>query len=862
MPERSARPRLLFKNAPWNLIRARVQDNLRLLPWAVAVQTQTDQLMRVVLGAIHELTPRARPSPYAKRWWTKDLTQFRRTHTFWRNQARTHRRAGQPRPDLERRAKEAAKEFHDAIRYQRKAHWDDFLSEDANIWKATKYLKAGKSTTGDKVPPLGKGDGSTTEDKADQADELLSAFFPPLPARIEDEGVRPQRKPVPMRGLTLGEIEEKVMTAKPWKAPGEDELPTAVWRQLWPVAKDRIFALFDASLRDGVVPRQWKNAKIAPLKKPHKDDYTVAKAWRPISLLSTLGKILEAVVAERISYAVETYGLLPANHFGARKRRSAEQALLLLQEQVYKAWRNRKMLSLISFDVKGAYNGVCKDRLLERMKARGMPAELVRWIDAFCSERTASLVVNGYTSEQRELPQAGLPHGSPLSPILFLFVNADLVQRRIKAESGSIAFVDDYSAWVTGPTAEANREGIQAIINDALEWEARSGATFETDKTTIVHFTRATVRNSDRPFLIRGQEVQPKKNAKILGVIMDDELRFQEHMVKAAANGLNAAMGLRRLKMLSPRGSRQVFEATVAPAMDYASNVWTHALRANHVGWMNKAQMVGAQAITGAFRTVAKTVAMAEANIRTVGERHKQATIRLCINLQTLPMTHPLATLRNCATRRFVSPMQKIVTGVQTVQMDQIEDIHEYALPPWTPRIQVMLEGDKARAIEAANEAKGIVIATSGSQRDGMVGMGGVVPCQLLRVSRNCRGAEPIHGGTGCDSNGVDVYADRPAQSRGDGCGKQSRSPASDQASSQTIRPMHHSPNLRPRQSTGQTWLVCEAHLGTEQARRIRMGINRQDGCEGSNPSRSDGRKAVVPSKIHNASAGTRSTTA
>ncbi|KJZ69428.1 hypothetical protein HIM_11178 [Hirsutella minnesotensis 3608] len=142
---------------------------------------------------------------------------------------------------------------------------------------------------------------------------------------------------------------------------------------------------------------------------------------------------------------------------------------------------------------------------------------------------------------------------------------------------------------------------------------------------------------------------------------------------------------------------------------------------------MNKAQMVGAQAITGAFRTVAKTVAMAEANIQTVEERHRQATTRLCINLQTLPMTHPLAALRNCATRRFVSPMQKIVTAEQTMQTDRIEVIHEYALPPWTPRIQVMLEGDKAKAVKAANDAKGIVIATSGSQRDGMVGIGGVV---------------------------------------------------------------------------------------------------------------------------------------
>ena len=111
---------------------------------------------------------------------------------------------------------------------------------------------------------------------------------------------------------------------------------------------------------------QWKHAKIIPLKKPGKDDYTFAKAWRPISLLATLGKILELVIAERISYAAETYGLLPINHFGARKQRSAEQALLLLQEQILTAWRGRRILSLISFDVKGAYNGVCKERLLQR----------------------------------------------------------------------------------------------------------------------------------------------------------------------------------------------------------------------------------------------------------------------------------------------------------------------------------------------------------------------------------------------------------------------------------------------------------------------------------------------------------------
>jgi hypothetical protein len=141
--------------------------------------------------------------------------------------------------------------------------------------------------------------------------------------------------------------------------------------------KESVRHLFQTSLDTGTLLQQWKIAKIVPLKKPNKDDYTRAKAWRPISLLSTLGKLLEAVIAERISFAVETYRLLPANHFGARKQRSAEQALLLLQERIYTAWQGRKVVSLVSFDVKGAYNGVYKDRLLQRLTARGIPLQVV-----------------------------------------------------------------------------------------------------------------------------------------------------------------------------------------------------------------------------------------------------------------------------------------------------------------------------------------------------------------------------------------------------------------------------------------------------------------------------------------------------
>ena len=139
-----------------------------------------------------------------------------------------------------------------------------------------------------------------------------------------------------------------------------------------------------------------------------------------------------------------------------------------------------------------------------------------------------------------------------------------------------------------GQSADANREGIQAIIERAIEWEKRSGAVFESEKTTIMHFTRIQSRSDDAPFHIKGEMVAPKQDAKILGVIMDVGLRYKEHIGKAATKGLAAAMALRRLRMISPSTARQLFTATVAPVIDYASSVWKHACGIQTAAMMNR----------------------------------------------------------------------------------------------------------------------------------------------------------------------------------------------------------------------------------------------------------------------------------
>ncbi|RYC77831.1 hypothetical protein BFJ63_vAg19295, partial [Fusarium oxysporum f. sp. narcissi] len=205
-----------------------------------------------------------------------------------------------------------------------------------------------------------------------------------------------------------------------------------------------------------------------------------------------------------------------------------------------------------------------------------------------------------------------------------------------------------------------------------------------------------------------GDVIKPKQKAKILGVIIDARLRFKKHMAEAATRGLTAAMCLRRLKMSSPRTARQLFTATVAPAIDYALVVWSHARSERALSWFNRGQKMGARAITSAFRTVATAVVEAEAGIQTV-------LMQVC------------GPLKVSTSRRYMSPLKKLTLAHEGSGMERLETIEAYAVPPWHNHVSLLCEADREAATTAAKNASDIVIATSASDKGGLVGMGGIV---------------------------------------------------------------------------------------------------------------------------------------
>jgi hypothetical protein len=102
---------------------------------------------------------------------------------------------------------------------------------------------------------------------------------------------------------------------------------------------------------------------------------------------------------------------------------------------MYEAWRNRMVVSLVTFDVQGAFNGVNNVVLQKRLLHRGIPETLGRWIMDFCSKRTATITIEMFESETLPIAQAGIPQGSPLSPILYILFTSP-VETRMEGTKG------------------------------------------------------------------------------------------------------------------------------------------------------------------------------------------------------------------------------------------------------------------------------------------------------------------------------------------------------------------------------------------------------------------------------------------
>ena len=104
----------------------------------------------------------------------------------------------------------------------------------------------------------------------------------------------------------------------------------------------------DKCIRTGYHPKLWRKAIVVALKKPNKPDYSNPRAYRLITLFKCLGKVLERIIAKRLTFLARKYDLVPTNQFGGRSNSSTNNAILTFTNDIQTAWNHGKVTTALT----------------------------------------------------------------------------------------------------------------------------------------------------------------------------------------------------------------------------------------------------------------------------------------------------------------------------------------------------------------------------------------------------------------------------------------------------------------------------------------------------------------------------------
>ena len=236
-------------------------------------------------------------------------------------------------------------------------------------------------------------------DHQTKAEICKAAFFPP-PSEVDLSDMQGYTcaQQLTFPAITEQEVERAIKGMPPKKALGRDGIPSQILQHLWPQLRPHLVQLYNASVDLQYCPEHFRQSITVVLPKPGKKDLTKVKSYRPISLLNTLGKALESILARRLAQAVEKHELLPRDHLGGRRGMSTEHALHSLLERVYRAWNKGHVASLLLLDVLGAFDHVSHPRLLHNLRKRRIDCKTIGWVASFLRHRTTTIHLREHTT--------------------------------------------------------------------------------------------------------------------------------------------------------------------------------------------------------------------------------------------------------------------------------------------------------------------------------------------------------------------------------------------------------------------------------------------------------------------------------
>ncbi|GBP30561.1 Probable RNA-directed DNA polymerase from transposon BS [Eumeta japonica] len=341
--------------------------NLNSIPNDIASTDEIDLAIGALTNHVRtvvEESEREVPASSDRRKFPPDILELIRAKN-----AALRRASAYPTPEYRSRARALQREVKARVREFRNESWSDLMEEikpsHKAFWAVTKALKTEGYTP---IPPLKKPDNSEAIDDAEIAECLADSIetqcshaSPPHDiahiSRIEEEvlqktSLEPKDDLAP---VSLSEVQTLVKSLNTRKAPGLDGISNKAIKCFSIPLLSLLVAIFNACIKNCYFPPAWKEAEVIGIHKPGKPRDLPA-SYRPISLLSGLGKLFEKILKTRLSDHLLGKGLIIDEQFGFRPAHSCPQQVLRLVEYVSEGFETERSTVAVFFDVAKAFD--------------------------------------------------------------------------------------------------------------------------------------------------------------------------------------------------------------------------------------------------------------------------------------------------------------------------------------------------------------------------------------------------------------------------------------------------------------------------------------------------------------------------
>lgn len=465
-------------------------------------------------------------------------------------------------------------------------------TEDNSLFQLAKCLKNKKSSS----PPLVNPDGTLSHSNEDKANAFAEAFLSCHRTSLDmtssnDKKVKKsveklnREKSVPAQNeyCKLEKIKEIIKFLKVKKAPGPDEISNNIIKAFPESLLKFLVRLFNSCLKIAYFPSQWKIGKIVAIPKPGKSN-TIATNYRPISLLSTIGKIYERLILDKLKSFEEIQKLFIHEQCGFRNEHSTIHQVLRITEKATMNFNFHKSTGLVMLDIEKAFDSVWHDALIHKLIKLKFPSFLVKVIKSYLTDRSAYVSFQGSNSQPFNIP-AGVPQGSLLAPFLFnVFIN-DVKSTK---NADLAIFADDTALMceASWKNAKAIRNNLQTAFNKIqkffLSWKIK----INSSKTEFIVFTKSPAMKRKlinfRP-MIDGVLLPWKNVVKYLGVNLDSSLTMRIHIdyTISKANAVIKSLFciFKKNSAASIQTKLTIYKAYIRPIMTYAGTIIANAAK-------------------------------------------------------------------------------------------------------------------------------------------------------------------------------------------------------------------------------------------------------------------------------------------